>query len=120
MVVPSIYGHRLLRSLGPLVGDGYKVSPQLVDAKITDANLVSSRLENSDFHCPALDLDLPCALIPSSTTGHYHLYLDHPMEWRAYKKLLLALRDAGILEDGFVNCSIDRKQSCLRPPWVRK
>jgi hypothetical protein len=120
MVVPSTLKHRLLRSVEPLEGRPYGTLQSLVSAKTLDANLVSSQLEASTFHAPVLDLDFPCSLIPSSTPGHHHLFIDAPMEWKAYKTLLCALRDAGILQAGFVNSAIDQGQSSVRVPWVRK
>lgn len=88
-------------------------------AQIRDANLVSSELANGQ-HAPALDIDLPCQLIESTTPGHFHLYIDKPMDWKQYEKLLKALGEAGILEPGYVSASIKRKGSFLRTPWTKK
>ncbi|MCU6480516.1 hypothetical protein [Arthrobacter sp. A2-55] len=72
------------------------------------------------LHRPMLDIDFPAALIPSSTPGHFHLYLDKPMPWEKYRDLLTALGKAGILEPGYVNVSRERKYTALRLPWVKK
>ena len=73
-----------------------------------------------DWHRPVLDLDMPAKLIPSSTPGHFHLFIDHPMKWETYEKLLEALAAAGVLEDGYVRASIARKHTAVRLPWIRK
>lgn len=75
---------------------------------------------NEDRHSPALDIDLPCVLVPSSTPGKFHLYIDKPMPWETYKTLLRALADAGILEQEYASASIAKGQSFLRKPGVTK
>lgn len=87
--------------------------------KAEDGNLLSSLLDNG-FHAPALDVDLPCELRPSSTEGHYHLLIDKQMSWRRYRRLLRALMRAGVIERGFYRHSVRRKQSFLRLPHVKK
>ena len=72
------------------------------------------------MHRPMLDLDFPATLIPSTTEGHFHLYLDKPMTWRKYKRLLRALGEAGIIEHGYMQASLERGYSSLRLPWVKK
>lgn len=84
------------------------------------ANIVSS-LCTDGLHRPALDIDVPCELIPSSTEGHHHLYFPTVgLSWKQYEKLLKVLGECGILEDGYVKASISRKQSFLRAPGVKK
>lgn len=96
-----------------------------------DANAVSSFLDHptnpcngEDFdnalHLPVIDLDYPCELVPSSTPGHFHLYLNKSITWNKYKNLLIAMADAGIIERGFCNFSIQRKSSYVRKPGVKK
>lgn len=85
-----------------------------------------ARRGNGDFygyeplHRPVLDIDFPAKLIPSSTEGHFHLYLDKEMTWEQYEKLLLALVEADILEPGYVSASIARGHTCVRLPGVSK
>lgn len=83
------------------------------------ANLVSSLCEDG-YHRPALDIDIPAIAVPSSTPGHCHIYFDVPLEWGAYVKLLDALVEAGILEQGYVAASKSRGQTLLRLPGVPK
>lgn len=89
--------------------------------RIADANVVSSEIDNGDgAHKLVLDIDHPAKLIPSSTPGHFHLYIDHAMSWERYAAVLLAMSTAGVLEEGFVNCALRRKFTAARLPWVRK
>lgn len=85
-----------------------------------NGNLFSSQLERSNLHAPAIDVDLPCRLIPSSTPDHYHLYIDFPMTWRQYKRILKALAKAGVIEPMFYEMARKRKATFLRKPGVRK
>lgn len=84
-----------------------------------DANLISSYCKDG-MHRPVLDFDVPARLIPSSTPGHSHLYIDKPMTWEQYEHLLIVMVDAGILEPGYVGASINHSASHVRPPWVKK
>ena len=93
------------------------------------ANLITSKVVLSDavldafgttLHKPVLDIDLPVTVVPSSTPGHCHLFIDKAMPWATYQRLLEALAVAGIVESGYVNASIDRGYSAVRLPWVKK
>jgi len=88
---------------------------------LTTANTISSRIFGLDhWHAPVLDIDLPCHLEPSSTPGHFHLFIDKPMPWSAYVKVLEVLAEAGILQRGYADASIERGATYVRLPWVRK
>ncbi len=71
-------------------------------------------------HSPALDIDIPIKLVPSSTPGHHHLYIDKELSWWQYQQLLMVLADCGIIEKGFACASIERKATFLRKPGVTK
>lgn len=71
-------------------------------------------------HKLVIDLDLPAQLIPSSTPGHFHLYVDHEMDEGVYMELLAALGKAGLVEPGYVRASHERKLTAVRLPWVHK
>lgn len=77
---------------------------------------------NDKRHVLAIDLDIPAYLVPSSTSGHSHLYVEVPggIPHHRYMALLSALADAGIIEKGYAEVSIARGHSDLRLPWVRK
>lgn len=83
------------------------------------ANVVSSLLTNGR-HAPAIDLDLPAVLVPTSTFGHSHLYLDHEMCWDHYRRLLEVMVEAGLVETGFYESAIRRGTTLLRLPGVSK
>jgi len=88
-------------------------------AGISDAELIAS-LNAHGKHRPLLDIDFPAAVIPSSTGGHCHLYIDKELEWKDYKKLLNVLADLGIIEHGYRGASLARGYSALRLPWIKK
>lgn len=85
-----------------------------------DADIISSKIINHDLHTVMLDLDVPAQLVPSSTPGHSHLYIDVTMSWRTYARLLRALADAGVIERGYMHASIARRFTALRLPWIKK
>lgn len=85
------------------------------------ANCVGSKLaDGSNLHAPTLDIDLPCRLVPSSTPGHFHLYIDKAMTWAQYVRLLNVMADVGILEPNYVAASIRDGATILRRPGVKK
>ena len=59
-------------------------------------------------------------VVPSTTPGHGHLYVDKLMDWPTYQKLLNKLVELEVLEPGYVGASEDRGWTCVRLPWVRK
>jgi len=91
-------------------------------ADVDAAELVSSGLPNSNglVHAPVLDLDVPHTLIPSTTLGHSHLYIDTPIPWSEYKRLLVLLGKVGILDSAYVSISLARGRSQVRVPWLKK
>lgn len=88
--------------------------------KESEANIIASGRKEGLYHHPVLDLDFPCELIPSSTDGKYHLYMDIAVSWDKYVKVLEAMADANILEAGYVSASKSRGFTAVRAPWVRK
>lgn len=91
------------------------------------ANVISSRhieddLLNEPHHALVLDIDHPCWLMPSTTPGHYHLYVDVPggIDNDKYLALLTALADAGVIEWGYASASAARGFTSARLPWVQK
>lgn len=105
------------------VADVYPTSGGLAPVPSgVDPELVSSELHTDlwPMHAPVLDLDFPAYLVPSSTPGHSHLYLERPMSEDQYFALLTALGEAGILEKGYVNACIARGFSVVRTPWTTK
>lgn len=87
------------------------------------ANVVTSLRQGSFFrrrHAVLLDLDVPAYLIPSSTHGHSHLYIDVDCAEADYFALLDALATCGVIERGYANASKKKGATYLRLPWVRK
>lgn len=94
---------------------------ETVTPDIEQANAITSMVaENVTRHKILLDLDMPAKLIPSSTPGHFHLYIEHEMDKDAYFELLDALAKAGVIEKGYLGASETRGYTALRLPWVQK
>ena len=86
---------------------------------IASAHIILSADDNG-MHRPVLDIDFPASLIPSSTPGHFHLYLDKQMDFATYAILLDALATAGVIEKGYSSVSKARGYTSARLPWVKK
>jgi len=99
--------------------EGEYVSDDPKPVAVEKANLITSKLWNGK-HAPVLDLDVPHTLIPSTTPGHSHLYLDVELSWWRYKRLLKQLSLAGIIEPGYYRASKRRGFTAVRLPWVKK
>jgi hypothetical protein len=84
-----------------------------------DANLISSECDDG-MHAPIFDLDFGAYLIPSSTQGNNHLYIEKKITWTQYENILTALAEAGIIQDGWVRSARRDKRAYLRLPHIRK
>ncbi len=69
---------------------------------------------------PDIILKVPFNLVPSSTPGHCHLYLDTELTWPFYKKLLTCLCQTGLIERGYYRTSITHRKSFLLKQGVTK
>lgn len=107
-----------LDRLGYLTGRDHVVSDSGQADVITSE--VVDILNKERMHAPVLDIDFNATLIPSTTPGKYHLYLDKLVPHDKYMKLLKALAKAGIIEEGYAEASRHRGYSAVRLPWVRK
>ena len=60
--------------------------PERKRATHDNATLVSSKIDvpGMDIHMPVLDFDVEAHLVPSSTPGHSHLYINHAVPWEKY------------------------------------
>lgn len=84
-----------------------------------EPNLVAS-ITTDGKQMPILDMDFPHRLLPSTTPGHTHLYIDVKMsKWRWFW-LMCALKYAGVIELGFFVWSIRRGGNFVRLPGVQK
>jgi hypothetical protein len=131
----SVYTHRTYdvefdRRLKKCHCEGYCSCNERGEVPVEKANTISSEVTGFvDFpglpyvegrHTIMLDIDVPAILVPSTTKGHSHLYIDRHITWEQYEELLHALAKVGIIELGFAEVSIARKATFLRLPWVRK
>lgn len=99
-----------------------------VSADIEDANLITSMVDRGglfaglieQMHRPVLDIDLPVKVLPSSTPGHFHLFIDKEMDWEKYAALLNALVEAELVEPGYRDAAFRRGYTAVRVPWVLK
>lgn len=95
-----------------------------------DANVVTSVIawENHGpdgeripaAHWPVLDIDFEARLVPSSTPGHYHLYLEKHVDHDQYMRLLEELERTGIVGPGYDHFSRQRGYTTARLPHVKK
>jgi len=109
------------RTENVLVSDRYDIWTEEKREQVPEdeANIISSRTDDGR-HMPVLDIDIPACLLPSSTPGHGHLYIDVPMSWWRYRMLLRQLYKAGIIQKGFYDLAMRRKQTFVRRPGVTK
>lgn len=90
---------------------------------LKEVNLISSKVVEDDiiYHSPALDIDIPMELYPSSTPGHWHVYFPTlRLSWLQYNQLMFGLSEAGIIEKGYWAASKSAKASYLRFPGEHK
>jgi hypothetical protein len=76
-------------------------------------NLIASKTEDG-YHMPVLDIDLPIKVMPSSTPGHSHLFIEKPMAEEDYFDFLDVLVVAGLVEAGYAAASRARGASFAR------
>lgn len=92
----------------------------LVDCGFTTDDLVRETAIRSDAETTVIFFTVPVNLIASSTPGHFHLYVEHEITWRKYRKFLLALQAAGIIGKDFADMSLKCKASYVRRPGIDK
>ncbi len=66
------------------------------------------------YHAPTLDFDFPCRLVPSSTPGHFHFYIDKAITEERYFELLETLHRVGLLQLGVLKSAKAHGQTYLR------
>lgn len=124
-----VHEHRLAKLCAPKPDkDGaLDYSGEVVPAdRLEDAEVITSIDESSPtffggrWHRPILDIDIPMQIIPSTTPGHGHLYIDKSLTWHQYERLLSVLADCGIIERGYYNVSVERQHTAVRLPWIKK
>lgn len=118
-IVDGIGPRELYRTLTPISDSLYEEDPERVKSEHGYATLVSSKLPDGN-HMPVIDLDLPCMLVPSSTSGHFHLYINQEMSWGQFLNMLQMMTDAGVVQPGFNRFTRERGQAFVRYPGVTK
>lgn len=121
-------GQRLGRvgEFGKDSDDPHGAQPVPVVYNLDRANVVLSKVEpasawaDMNLHKPLIDIDMPAKLIPSSTPGHFHLYIDKTMHWDDYRLLLVSLHRCGVISTGYLETTLVRGYTTLRLPWVKK
>lgn len=90
-------------------------------ADADEANVITS-ISSSDprNHKLVLDIDIPAVLIPSSTSGHFHLLIDKELTWSKYEKLLDALATAEVITPEYADHSKRKGFTAVRLPWIKK
>lgn len=100
--------------------DGLEQTENIDEANAITSKVAGLRLLDEELHKPILDIDFPVHVVPSSTPGHSHVYIDKAMPWEKLTALLDALADAGLVERGYADASIDQGFTTVRAPWVKK
>lgn len=119
-----IGARKLFRTYEPLEqnseGDetGYFEVPRL-PADHENATAVTSELPDGR-HMPVIDIDLECMLVPSTETGHFHLYINKAMEWEKFVAMLEAMQEAGVIGPGYLRYTKKRGFATVRYPGVTK
>lgn len=121
-----MYGNKLYYCEG--VDDPHADRDNIVPAdEAGKVNLIGSlvreekRMFTTDrFHKPALDIDFPCTLLPSTKPDHFHLYIDKELEEAQYKRLIEVMVEVGLVQKGILKRFIKSGQTCLRPPGHKK
>lgn len=89
-----------------------------------EGNAFSSRVitvGGEELHMPLLDIDgVEMKVVPSSTPGNYHLYIDKLLTWSDYVRLMDMLVELGIVDPKFVHMSKMRGMSFVRKPEEKK
>lgn len=114
-------------SFVPADEETYEIGIDREETDLDKANVVSSELKSTFWpggrrHVLAIDIDHQAYLIPSSTTGHSHLYVDIPngVPHDDYMEFLDAAAKIGLIEKGYAGVSRKRGHTDLRLPWVSK
>lgn len=116
-------GARIMhRTQAPIPKDSAETKhpdPEYFPADHDTATLVTSLLPNGR-HMPVIDIDVTSMLLPSSTEGHYHLYINREMTWKQFLKMLKAMTDAGVVQEGYYQHTRRRGRAFVRYPGVTK
>ena len=111
------HGNELIDvELPPSNGSVNVITSETSTIENPEADILSQR----NMHAPLFDLDFPCELIPSSTPGHFHLYMDKEIPYVKMLKVMAAMVDAGLVQEGYYNSVKAHDAAILRLPWIKK
>ena len=83
--------------------------------------LISADLASGDHGgVDCIMLSKEAYTVESSTPGHFHLLIGHPISWEKYLVIMQAMLTAGILQQGYVDHAIERKAAFVRTLWSKK
>lgn len=89
-----------------------------------NANLISSyaytRADGVEMHTPIIDLDIEHMIVPSTTPGHGHLYINKEITYNQYLSLLEKMAECGIVQRGIVGQCQKYKGTTVRLPHIKK
>lgn len=93
--------------------------------KQPDATLVTSLISIGDphpmsLHMPVIDIDLPCAWVPSTNEHHGHLYINQVVTFDGLVEILEVLEKHGIVQSGYRAAAEARGYSAVRVPGLKK
>jgi hypothetical protein len=94
--------------------------PEVMEAVSSCTRATVDRPAGERHHALLIDVDCPAWLIPSSTGGHGHLYVDLDIPDAALWRFLDAAAGIGLVEEGYVNACRERGMTSLRAPWIVK
>lgn len=113
-----------LREYGALIAEPSERHPANVATSVVRTKLSRSAFggptQEQVLHYPVIDLDVPHHVVPSSTPGHSHLYIDVPLTDKQYEYLLETLVSVGIVQPGVLHSFHDNRATAVRLPWVNK
>jgi hypothetical protein len=93
------------------------VSSRIIDTLADDSGSTTFK---TGMHKIVIDLDVDAALWETTTPGHHHLIIGHPLTWEQYKELLVCLNKFGLIQDGYLHACLAREASWIRTPWTKK
>lgn len=101
-----------------VMGDGREPAFRLAGAEVVCSKM--ERNTSGDYHLIMLDIDHETAVTPSSTSGHYHLWINHSLDRDDWEKFIKVCAEIGLIEEGYAAASLRRDGTYLRLPWIRK
>jgi hypothetical protein len=89
-----------------------------VEARLPEANCLVSNNPEDEYCYPMIDLDCVAFLIPS--THNQHLIIQKLVDKKKYRAVLVALKEAGLYQQGCIDNFDKAGFTALRLPWIIK